>query len=158
MCKAAGSYFPAALPLFYGKIIENQQKLWYNQKKTESVYNMNCKITICGADGKIFTSFGSLEYTDVGFDIDYSIDGDRCVLSSRGTTVTQSRRGAVNNDITFSENSETVCMLLSGELTGSIPVKTVELYVERTEKGAAVKIIYFLGGGKIRLNLSAELL
>lgn len=119
---------------------------------------MNCKITICGADGKIFTSFGSLEYTDVGFDIDYSIDGDRCVLSSRGTTVTQSRRGAVNNDITFSENSETVCMLLSGELTGSVPVKTVELYAERTEKGAAVKIVYFLGGGKIRLNLSAELL
>ncbi len=119
---------------------------------------MNCKITICGADGKIFTSFGSLEYTDVGFDIDYSIDGDRCFLSSRGTTVTQSRRGAVNNDITFSKNSETVCMLLSGELTGSVPVKTVELYAERTEKGAAVKIVYFLGGGKIRLNLSAELL
>ena len=49
-------------------------------------------------------------------------------------------------------------MLLSGELTGSVPVKTVELYAERTEKGAAVKIVYFLGGGKIRLNLSAELL
>lgn len=117
---------------------------------------MKCKIKICGADGKVFTSLGTLEYSADGFDIHYFIEGDRCVLSSRGTTVTQSRRGSVNSDITFSKNSETVCMLLSGELTGSIPIKTVELHAARMEKGAAVEIVYFLGGGKINLNLTAE--
>ena len=117
---------------------------------------MLCKVTIKGAeDAEEVHSKGELTFTKNGFDLNYSISGDNCVLSVRGTTVTQSRRGNVNTDITFVKGKNTICMLLSGELTGSIPVKTTDLNVAKGEDGVAVTMQYFLGGAKIFLSLTA---
>ena len=116
---------------------------------------MNCKVTICGADGESVTSSGDLQYCKYGFDIAYKISEDNCILSVRGGTITQSRKGSVNTDITFSKGKSTTCMLFSDGLTGNIPVKTLDLYAAKTENGAVVKITYFLDGTKISLNLSA---
>ena len=149
----------AAKSFLYFKIFVKNSELCYNVKNNHflefSGIQMNCKVTISGAEGENVTSFGDLSYSKNGFCLAYKIAGDSCVLSVCGGTVTQSRRGSVNTDITFSKGKNTICMLLSGELTGSIPVKTVDLYAVKTDSGAIVKIVYFLGGVKINLNLSA---
>ena len=117
---------------------------------------MLCKVTLKGAeDAEEVHSKGELTYVKNGFDLNYQISGDRCALSVRGTTVTQSRRGNVNTDITFVKGKNTVCMLLSGELTGSIPVKTTALDIIKGEDGVSVTMQYFLGGAKIFLSLTA---
>lgn len=117
---------------------------------------MLCKVTIKGAeDAEEVYSDGELSFTNNGFDLDYFIAGDRCSFSVRGATATQSRRGKVNTDITFVKGKNTVCMLLSGELTGSIPVKTTDLNIVKGEDGVSVTIQYFLGGAKIYLSLTA---
>lgn len=117
---------------------------------------MLCNVKISGSkDAEEVISSGELEFNGKGFDLRYEIAGDSCFLSARGSTVTQSRRGNVNTDITFKKGSDTVCMLLSGELTGSVPVKTVYLKTDVDEDGVAVAIDYFLGGAKIFLRLTA---
>lgn len=120
---------------------------------------MLCNVKIRGAeDAEEVTSQGELTFVKNGFDLNYFIDGDSCALSVRGTTVTQSRRGGLNTDITFVKGKNTICMLLSGELTGSIPVKTTFLNIEQGDGGAAITMEYFLGGAKIYLSLSAAVL
>lgn len=120
---------------------------------------MLCKVIIKGAeDAEEVYSEGELSFTNNGFDLDYFIADDRCSFSVRGATVTQSRRGNVNTDITFVKGKNTICMLLSGELTGSIPVKTTALDIIKGEDGVSVTIQYFLGGAKIYLSLTAVLI
>lgn len=117
---------------------------------------MLCNVTVKGSkDAEEVHSTGELSFTNNGFDLNYSIAGDSCAFSVRGTTVTQSRRGSINTDITFVNGKNTICMLLSGELTGSIPVKTTDLNVIKGEDGVAVTLQYFLGGAKIFLSLTA---
>lgn len=117
---------------------------------------MHCKVTIYGSkDAEAVFSEGELTYFKSGFELKYFIGEDRCSLVANGGTVTQSRRGKANLDITFSKGKNTVCMLLSGELTGSIPVKTTALEVLQNESGAEVYIEYFLGGAEIILRLTA---
>ena len=117
---------------------------------------MLCNVYIKGAeDAEEINSPGELTFVNNGFDLNYSITGDSCAFSVRGTTVTQSRRGSVNTDITFVKGKNTICMLLSGELTGSIPVKTTALDIIKNDDGVAVIIEYFLGGAKIYLSLTA---
>lgn len=117
---------------------------------------MLCNVSIKGAEGsEEVTCQGELDFVKNGFDLTYKIAEDRCVLSLRGGTVTQSRRGSIDTDITFAKGKNTICMLLSGELTGSIPVKTVGLDVITGDNGVALTIEYFLGGAKIILNLTA---
>lgn len=117
---------------------------------------MLCNVKIKGAeDAEEVSSQGELTFTNNGFDLKYTIAGDNCALTARGSTVTQSRRGSTNMDITFAKGKNTICMLLSGELTGSIPVKTTALNVVKREDGVAVTMEYFLGGAKIFLSLTA---
>ena len=117
---------------------------------------MLCKVMIKGAyDAEEVSSDGELTFVDNGFDLNYHITGDKCILSVRGATVTQSRRGNFNTDITFVKGKNTVCMLLSGELTGSVPVKTTALDINCGENGVSVTMEYFLGGSKIYLSLKA---
>lgn len=120
---------------------------------------MYCNVTIKGAEGTgdIFSP-GDITFTDNGFYLTYSIAKDKCVLSARGSTITQSRRGKLNTDITFVKNKRTVCMLLSGELTGDIPVNTLSLNIEKGEWGVKVNIVYMLAGAKIDLRLAALIL
>lgn len=121
---------------------------------------MNCKVVISGAtDAETVKTSGDLVPETggrAGFRLTYTINGDNCLLVCRGSTVTQSRRGRVNTDITFARGKNTVCMLLSGELTGSVPVKTLRLESSLTEQGAELVIDYFLGGAQISLRLWAE--
>lgn len=120
---------------------------------------MNCKVTIYGSkDAEAVFSEGELKFYESGFELNYKIGEDRCSLVANGGTVTQSRRGSINTDITFSKGKNTVCMLLSGELTGSIPVKTTALEVIKNQNGAEVYIDYFLGGARIILKLTAFIL
>lgn len=117
---------------------------------------MLCNVKIKGAeDAEEINSSGELAFVKNGFDLNYFISGDSCALSVRGATVTQSRRGSLNTDITFVKGKNTICMLLSGELTGSIPVKTTALDIVQGEDGVAVTMEYFLGGAKIYLSLTA---
>lgn len=117
---------------------------------------MKCKVTVGGADAAPpVVSEGELSFSPRGFDLDYFIAGDRCLMSARGGVITQSRRGDFNCDITFARGKNTVCMLLSGELTGSVPVKTEKLEVCKSENGVAVELEYYLGGAKILLSLKA---
>lgn len=117
---------------------------------------MLCNVKLKGAeDTEEVSSQGELTLTDNGFDLRYSIAGDSCILSARGATLTQSRRGSINTDITFVKGKNTICMLISGELTGSIPVKTTALNVKKHENGVSVAMEYFLGGAKIFLSLTA---
>lgn len=117
---------------------------------------MNCKVTIYGSrDADAVFSDGELVFDGRGFELKYNIGEDRCCLSYSGGTVTQSRRGNVNTDITFARGKNTICMLLSGELTGGVPVKTEFLSVVQSDGGVEVYIDYYLGGARINLNLSA---
>lgn len=117
---------------------------------------MRCNVKIKGAeDAEEVSSFGELTFTNGGFNLNYSIAGDRCVLTACGTTITQSRRGSTDMDITFAKGKNTVCMLLSGELTGSIPVKTTALSISKREDEVSVVMEYLLGGAKIFLSLTA---
>ena len=117
---------------------------------------MKCYVTIRGSrDSEEVRSDGEITFDDRGFEVKYSILGDRCSFAVRGNAVTQSRRG-VNTDITFVEGRDTVCMLLSGELTGSIPVKTVLLEILSTATERTVNIDYYLGGAEINLRLTAH--
>lgn len=117
---------------------------------------MLCNVTIKGAeDAEEVNTQGELTFTNNGFDLNYSIAGDSCILTARGSTITQSRRGSVNTDITFAKGKNTICMLLSGELTGSIPVKTTALDVTKREDGVVITMEYLLGGAKIFLSLTA---
>ncbi len=119
---------------------------------------MNCKVTIYGSnDSGAVHSDGELRFCGSGFELKYFIGEDRCSLVAAGGTVTQSRRGEVDMDITFAKGKNTVCMLLSGELTGSIPVRTEALVIRKSEAGVDVYIDYFLGGAKINLRLSAAI-
>lgn len=117
---------------------------------------MNCNVFLHGAEGSpgVLTE-GELEIYGNGFYLKYTIDGDDCALHAKGGTVTQSRRGRVNTDITFRRGKRTVCMLLSGELTGSIPVDTGEMEVVTGGHGAELFINYRLGGAAVQLNLKA---
>ena len=117
---------------------------------------MLCNVTISGSkDADVIRCKGELEIDDKGFVLRYNIAEDRCVLTAHGCTVTQSRRGDVNTEITFAKGRDTVCMLLSGELTGSIPVKTTYLKIDKGADGVALSIDYFLGGANILLRLTA---
>lgn len=117
---------------------------------------MLCNVKIKGAeDAEEVSSEGELTFVKNGFDLNYYISGDNCAMSVRGNTVTHSRRGNFNTDITFAKGKNTVCMLLSGELTGSIPVKTTALDITCGEDKVAVTMQYFLGGAKIYLSLKA---
>lgn len=118
---------------------------------------MLCEVSINGSeDAEPIRCIGELTLDNKGFELRYNMAEDRCVLTARGSTVTQSRRGDVNTDITFTKGRDTVCMLLSGELTGSIPVRTIRLNADRSEDGVAIAIDYFLGGAKILLRLTAR--
>ncbi len=120
---------------------------------------MNCKVKIYGPrDVEPVFSDGELIFDDRGFELRYFIGEDRCSLSASGGVVTQSRRGNADMDITFSKGKNTVCMLLSGELTGGIPVKTNELSITKSGRGVEVYIDYFLGGANRILNVSAEII
>lgn len=118
---------------------------------------MDCYVTINGARGseEIHTE-GRLEFNNGGFTLNYTIAQDNCAIVCRGGTLTQSRRGDVNTDITFSNGKPTVCMLYSGELTGSVPVKTTQMRVVTEERGVKIYLSYFLGGASIVLNLTAQ--
>lgn len=116
---------------------------------------MVCDVIVWGADGGDIRSVGELVYTASGFDLDYTMGGDNCRFSVRGDSVSQSRRGNVNTELSFRRDRETACILLTGELTGSIPVKTVSLDIVCGEEGVSADIVYYLGGAKINLKLSA---
>ncbi len=117
---------------------------------------MLCNVTIYGSkDAAPVFSQGELNFDNSGFELKYKIGEDRCTLCANGSTITQSRRGGANMDITFSKGKNTVCVLLSGELTGSVPVKTDELKIFKSHSGVEIYIEYYLGGAKINLRLAA---
>ena len=117
---------------------------------------MNCKITLKGSDdvGAVECA-GDLEITPDGFELKYPLDGDSCVISCRNGTITQTRRGSLDIDVTFVKGRRTVCVIGGGELSGEIPVETQTLKYT-TEGGLKVNIIYELGGATVNLNLNAE--
>lgn len=115
---------------------------------------MRCKVNLTGSkDAQPVVCHGEYEYSGGAFELKYDIYGDSCLLTYRGGRITQSRRGEVNTDITFKQGAKTVCMLLSGELTGSVPVETLNLAVSASSGGADVRIDYYLGGALINLRL-----
>ena len=117
---------------------------------------MNCKVLIDGAEdaGKV-VSEGDLTVDERGFTLAYTIDGDNCLLTGRGGTVTQSRRGSLNTDATFVKGRRTAFVLSGGELSGEIPLITRSMEVS-VQGGLKLNIEYELGGAKINLRLTAD--
>lgn len=117
---------------------------------------MNCKVTIFGAkDAESVNSLGDLSVKGDSFTLAYTMAGDKCLMSGNVTTISQSRRGSLNTDATFSKGKRTAFVLSGGELSGEIPLKTLFLEVS-FEGGLKVKIDYELGGARINLRLSAK--
>lgn len=124
------------------------------------VYNKsgkhNCKVTLSGGDGgKKHQSTGVLTAEGKGFKLLYSIDGDECVLTYDGLTLTQKRAGAFQTEIVFSEGRQTECSFCEGGLTGKLPVNCKRLDVICGKLGVNIKINYDCGGQNIYLNLTA---
>ena len=117
---------------------------------------MNCRVVILGAEGagKV-ESFGHLSVDGDKFSLAYTIAGDNCLLEGNRRTLTQSRRGSLNTDATFSEGKRTAFILSGGELSGEIPIIPHSLEVD-SKRGLKVKIDYDLGGAEIDLRLFAE--
>ena len=126
--------------------------LCYNQN------TMKCEVVVNGADGRKSTSAGEIEIYNDGFDLDYFISDDRCRTSVRNGVMTYSRRGNTDIDLTLARGRNTVCVLLSGELTGNVPVRTVYLDWSCDGVSAAVKAEYYLGGARITVDIAARIL
>lgn len=118
---------------------------------------MNCKVKISGA-GQPVASSGSLVFTDAGFCVEYTLDGDKCNLSVADGKIFLSRKGGFNFEITFEEGKETECVLRRGGLSGAVPVKTLSFKIFKTPESAFIRMKYLFGGEERELILSAEAL
>lgn len=118
---------------------------------------MKCKIYIKGAkEGGEILTYGDLIPSPVGFTVNYAIDGDECSVKYDGKLISQTRRGALDIDITFKKGKTTVCRLYSGELSGETPVFTNELDAAVTKDGARLYVDYLFCGEAVKLIFSAE--
>ena len=99
-----------------------------------------------------FTSDGE------GVRLSYKLDGDDCVLTADGKTITQTRTGANNIRLTFRKGERTQCILTSGGMSGSFEIFTDEIKFTEDKNGFKLFLKYLSGGDreKIKLTLTAE--
>ena len=88
----------------------------------------------------------------------YKLDGDNCVLTFDGKTVTQTRAGENNLSLTFREGERTHCTLTSGGMNGSFEIFTDEIKSSVDKNNFKLFLKYSSGNDreKINLTLTAE--
>lgn len=118
---------------------------------------MKCAVTLDNGITEI-KSQGILDFIGDGFKLDYEIDGDGCTLSYADDKLIQIRRGSVELKLIFSEGEETRCTLGSGALSGSFPLFTESLQVNRGESGVSVLLSYVLAEENKIFNIRAEII
>lgn len=121
----------------------------------------NCRITIVPqgdgrqdeerTDGRL-SSDGKLTW------LKYALDGDDCILTYDGRTVTQTRAGENNLSLTFRKGERTECTLASGGMRGSFEIFTDEINFTEDKNGFKLFLKYSVGGDceKTKLLLTAE--
>ena len=120
-----------------------------------------CKVTINSqGDGwqDKKTADGRLSSDGKRVQLKYKLDGDTCVLTFDGKTVTQTREGENNISLTFREGESTACTLTSGGMNGSFEIFTDEIKSSVDENNFKLILKYSSGidREKINLTLTAE--
>lgn len=113
------------------------------------------RVTVKDGEGNIFKSFGKLTVYSDGFKLNYLLDGDECVMTCKGQTITQKRSGSLNTEITFIPNQKTQCILSDGALRGTVPVYTKNAVCVSGSNGVKVSLDYLLDGERKNLSLTA---
>ena len=119
--------------------------------------NIGVKVTInsCGGNWKDSRSAdGVFTRTQDGCSVKYSLDGDECVLTVNGGTVTQERLGVQRVNITFEQGKTTQCTIGSGGLSGGFEVFTRKLETLYGKGGFKVSLEYESGADKEIINLT----
>lgn len=124
-------------------------------------YNKNVKVTIKSEGGNwtdCKTSRGTLIKDGNGVKITYSLDGDECTLTVKGSVVSQERKGAQNVAITFEEGKRTLCTIGCGGFCGSFDILTRKINVNSSKEEFRLSLEYLNGSDNelIRLTLSAK--
>lgn len=89
--------------------------------------------------------------------LEYTLDGDKCLLTVNGHFVTQERTGVNNISLAFCEGERTECVFGNGNLKGSFEIFTEEIKLKIEETCFRLSLIYESGGSeKINLTLTAE--
>ncbi|MDE6598388.1 MAG: DUF1934 domain-containing protein [Clostridia bacterium] len=120
-----------------------------------------CKVTINSqGDGWQDEQRTDGEFTNDGtrVQLKYKLDGDNCILTFDGKTVTQQRAGENNLSLTFREGESCECTLTSGGMNGSFEIFTDEIKYTVNENNFKLFLKYSSGGDreKINLKLTAE--
>lgn len=119
---------------------------------------MKCAVTINNGIDENITSEGQLSFSEDGFGLFYEIYKDRCILRFSNGELTQARRGNVELKLIFSEGKETLCTLGSGDLSGTFPVFTEKLSVQKDENGVSVFLSYVCADENKILDIKAEII
>ena len=100
---------------------------------------------------------GEVTEADGAVIIRYTLDGDECVLTVNGNTVTQERRGEQCVKISFKEGESTQCVIGSGGLSGSYEIFTRSINFFLGKGGYKLSLEYLNGSEKepIKLLLTA---
>lgn len=118
---------------------------------------MKCKILINssgeGWDDSL-QDVGEFIKTEKGCEIHYKIADDECLICIEENTVTQTRRGDTNVDISFRMGKTTQCKISTGGFSGGYAVFTEELSYSLKKGGLRLKITYLNGDDKERINLT----
>lgn len=100
------------------------------------------------------SSEGEFSLTDSGCMLNYSLDGDKCVLTVNGETVTQERRGEQNVSISFERGKTTQCTIGNGGLSGGYEIFTRNIEIFYGKGGFKISLEYESGSEKEIINLS----
>lgn len=117
------------------------------------IYKVNISSAGCGwTDNK--TAEGEITEADGAVIINYSLDGDECVLTVKDGVVTQERRGEQYVKITFEEGEKTQCAIGSGGLSGSFEIVTRSIKFISGKGGYKLSLEYLNGSDKELVNLT----
>lgn len=117
---------------------------------------MKCLVTIKGADGAAYRSYGDLVSDGKTLFLTYKIEGDECRLTACGKDVRETRRGDVCLDLHFVEGEETKGVIGEDGAEGSFPIFTESVNLRRARGGAELKLVYECCGEKVVLRLSCQ--
>lgn len=97
---------------------------------------------------------GEVTFSGGAVAINYTLDGDNCMLTVDGGKVIQRRIGAQNVNIQFEEGKKTDCTFGSGGLSGSFEVLTKKIKFISGKSGLKLYLEYLSGNDREQINLT----
>lgn len=86
--------------------------------------------------------------------INYTLDGDKCTLTSNGAKVIQKREGLQCVHIEFEEGKKTICTFGDGAMSGSFEVLTKKIKFVSGKGGLRLELEYLSGSDKEPVSLT----